>query len=85
MSRWNGRKIWVIFSVANGYEQHYSNLVAWWSNKPTLGQITNAINCCVDDYELLKYSIEYGDEVRVGGCVYRLEEINDGIYEKLEQ
>jgi hypothetical protein len=36
-------KIWCLFSVDNNYDQPNNNLVAWWSEKPSLEILGSAL------------------------------------------
>ena len=73
-------KIWVLFSIANEYDQPNNNLEAWWVNKPSFDDLARALNLQVDKKQgsadvgrILK-----GDQVRIGEADYRLREIEEG-------
>ena len=71
-------KIWCLFSIENDYDQPFNNLVTWWSEKPTVDKIANAIglnvdvkqhhDCCGKLYSGIR-------NVRISNADYRIEEI----------
>ena len=67
-------KIWVLFSIANEYDQPNANLKAWWCNKPTFKQLSAAADRFVDDKEGdgPVGEVMNGKEVRIKGLDYRL-------------
>jgi hypothetical protein len=79
-------KIWVVFSIANEYDQPTNNLVAWWGEKPAIDKLALALDI---DFDRTKGSpvlgkLLTGKEVRYSGCDYRLEEIEEGIVKQKE-
>jgi len=73
-------KIWAMFSIYNDYDQPENNLEVWWKNKPSFKELGKALGITVNMDKgnanigrLLK-----GQEVRIGGADYRLEEIKEG-------
>ena len=70
-------KIWVLFSIANMYDQPEANLEAWWFKKPSLKLIIAIVG-----FEDRKrwIGILSGKEVRVGEADYRLRHIKEGVY-----
>ena len=73
-------KIWALFSIANDYDQPENDLVAWWSGKPSFEILSGVFGIIIDKEKghsgigkVLK-----GQEVRIGGADYRLEEISEG-------
>ena len=75
------KKIWYLFSIANDYNQPSNNLEAWWSNKPDFFNLTKILNIDADsDKGNTKIGkILKGEEVRINGYDYRLEEIEECI------
>jgi len=72
--------IWVLFSIANAYDQPENNLEAWWWEKPDFGTLAKVMNIKVNEEEgnstvgrILK-----GENVRDDDCNYRLREIEEG-------
>lgn len=41
-------KIWCLFSIANDYDQPYSNLEAWWVKKPDFAELAIVVGITVD-------------------------------------
>ena len=75
-------KIWVLFSVSNDYDQPSANLVAWWSEQPSIIDLASAIGIVMNlkrgDSRVGR--VLRGDEVRIDDVDYRLEEIEEGEY-----
>ncbi len=73
-------KIWVLFSIANMYDQPDNNLVAWWHTKPTFEILAKALGITYDKKLGNSYvgNILKGKEIRIRGADYRLEEIGEG-------
>ena len=73
-------KIWVLFSVANEYDQPDNNLIAWWYHKPTTSQLAEMLKVTFDAAELALIAILGGETVRIGRYFdYSLREITEGI------
>jgi len=79
--------IWVLFSIANDYDQPDANLVAWWKDKPDYETILDILGLVA--YKDKKYTeiedILNGKEVKVQhghDTDYRLEQIGEGEYER---
>ena len=82
------KKIWVLLSVENEYDQPPANLEAWWIEKPSFKQIADVLNIGVD---VKKGHAEIGrilkgKDIRVTAhdTDYRLECIEEGIYKQGE-
>ena len=73
-------KIWVLFSIANEYDQPDNNLEAWWFFKPSFAELAKGVGIKVDvkkgNSDVGK--ILKGEEVRISWCDYRLREIKEG-------
>lgn len=73
--------IWVLFSIANEYDQPENNFEAWWYEKPTFNMLAKLWNIDVD----LKIGnstigkILKEQEVRWCNTNYRLREVKEGI------
>ena len=82
-------KIWVLFSIANEYDQPENNLLAWWFNKPTIEMIGDVLEIKFDikkgNKDLGK--IWKGEEIQLTTDygLYRLEEIEEGKYIREKQ
>lgn len=81
-------KIWALTSVDNDYNQPPNNLVAWWSTKPTLEQVCQAVLSqnfppSTDEQVIQVVKIWNGEPVRVGsemsGTDYTLKELKEGV------
>jgi len=74
-------KIWVLFSIANDYDQPENNLVAWWTDKPTFDVLAKTLDITVDKQKGNPDigRILQGQERRIGNTNYRLREIEEGI------
>ena len=74
-------KIWCLFSIENNYDQPSNNLVAWWTNKPSIQCIAKALDIAFDptNGSAICGKILKGEEVRWQNTDYRLEEINEGV------
>ena len=73
-------KIWVLFSIANDYDQPDNNLEAWWANKPSFDQLSKTMGIVVNKEkgnETLG-KILRGIVVRYDGADYRLKELREG-------
>lgn len=78
-------KIWCMFSVANLHDQPGNNLVAWWPQKPSLGQVSSTLgyqfeNIKDDNLVLTIVKIWQGESVRVkrDDTDYWVEEVVEG-------
>jgi len=77
-------KIWVLFSIANNYDQPEANLVAWWVDKPKFMLLANAAGVCYDERngdERIGRLLN-GKEVRIYDSNFRLEQIGEGEYHR---
>ncbi|KGM36177.1 hypothetical protein [Inquilinus limosus] len=81
------KTIWALTSVANLYDQPPNNLVAWWSEKPTLDQVCDALGMGkfppqTDQAVLQVVNIWSGKTERIGsdisGTDFSLSEIKEG-------
>lgn len=77
------KEIWVLFSIANDYNQPESNLEGWWSEKPTFRMLADFFGINVD---LRKENRQIGQlfegkEVILFRSAFRLEKIKEGKYE----
>lgn len=77
-------KVWLLFSIVNDYDQPENNLEAWWKDKPSFDTLAKAVGIMVDKKKgnekigrILK-----GEDVRISGADYRLQELEEG---KLKQ
>lgn len=80
-------KIWCLFSVENLYDQPPNNLVAWWSQKPSIEQLgqflccpldgenDDGIACVVDVWRGKPTSFDFAPHYAKS---YRLEEVAEG-------
>lgn len=70
-------KIWVLFSIANMYDQPINNMSAWWVNKPTCKTLGKVI---VNATKVEIGKIYRGLEIQCRGdeTTYRLENIEEG-------
>jgi hypothetical protein len=73
-------KIWVLYSIANDYDQPSNNLEAWWKEKPTFVMLVEIleINFDSDKGDSPIGRIMKGDEVRLNDVDWRLREIEEG-------
>lgn len=79
-------RIWALFSIDNNYDQPPNNLVAWWSEKPDIKTIADAMNV---NFAGARYNgIVVVGKVWAGHAArcafdteYRLEEVEEGIVE----
>ncbi len=76
--------VWALFSIINDYNQPKNNLEAWWYEKPTFETLASVLNITVDRKkgnssigQLLK-----GKEIRLLEADYRLEDIDEGKYDR---
>jgi hypothetical protein len=74
------KKIWCLFSIANAYDQPDNNLIAWWSEKPDINNLGNALDIridhCKSDVHL--YEILDGQTVRMNDEALRLQSVEEG-------
>lgn len=50
-------KIYCLFSVANLYDQPPHNLVAWWSNQPTVKDLIGVLGDYHNEEDLIKLAL----------------------------
>jgi hypothetical protein len=76
----NNIKIWVLFSIANDYNQPENNVVAWWASKPTIQQLASIVGIVFDEKKgsVTLGKILRGEEIRFGNSDYRLRKITEG-------
>lgn len=75
-------QIWVVFSIANLYDQPSNNLEAWWFSKPTFEQLVQVVSSPKDSEDLQKKKVEAllkDNILDLGGIEYRLELISEGM------
>lgn len=60
-------KIYCLFSVANLYDQPPHNLVAWWSNPPTVKDLIGVLGDYHNEEDLIKLAL--GEEYNIIGDV----------------
>jgi hypothetical protein len=74
------KSIWVLFSIANEYDQPDNNLEAWWFFKPSFTELAKGLVMEVDIKKGNSYigKILKGEKVRMGEYDYRLREIEEG-------
>jgi len=77
------KNIWVLFSVANDYDQPGHNMVAWWSDKPNIPTVAEAMGLTFPNHSdattLAIVRVWSGPgEARIGNTDYRLEEVKEG-------
>lgn len=73
-------KIWCLFSIENNYDQPMNNLEAFWSHKPTFGDVKKLLDPELKYYvsaDSIYDKLSRGEEVRFGGADYRIEEIQE--------
>ena len=76
-------KIWVLFSIANDYDQPDANLVSWWKHKPSVEILTEVLGLKMSKIGNEQAGMIWkGKEVRVWDKDYRLECIEEGRYGK---
>lgn len=78
--------IWALFSIDNNYDQPPNNLVAWWSEKPTLEVLAKTLNTTFphrnDKVTLFIVKVWDGESIEdENGTEYRLEYIKEGYVE----
>jgi hypothetical protein len=79
------KTIWCLFSVDNNYDQPDNNLVAWWSEKPSLEVLFKALDVKIsggrDEDVVAAAKIWAGTQEQVGyaGTSYRLEQVPEGM------
>ena len=74
------KKIWCLFSIDNNYDQPDNNLVAWWSEKPSLFSLAKALELSFpsnkDDDTLFVVNVWQGKPSQFYfGTEFRLEEV----------
>ena len=74
------KSIWVLFSIANEYDQPDNNLEAWWFFKPSFTELAKGLVMEVDIKKGNSYigKILKGEKVRMGEYDYRLRETEEG-------
>ena len=75
------KTIWCLFSVDNLYDQPPNNLVAWWSEKPTLFSLAKTLKMSFpserDRDTLFVVNVWQGTATATYGTEYRLEEVEE--------
>jgi len=69
-------KIWVLFSIANNYDQPDANIIAWWTKKPTVKAVADILSY----HPKLFRGLLLGKTIRVWNVDYRLECVKEGKY-----
>lgn len=76
------KRIWVLFSIIDDYNQPDANMVAWWENKPTFEMVATAmgigVNTEVGNSKVRR--VLRGKEVGYKYANYRLRYVGEGIY-----
>ena len=70
-------KLWILFSIANEYDQPYANLEGWWAEKPSFDILAKVME--TSDEDSINKILD-GCAKRIGNADYRLEEVKEGPY-----
>ena len=82
------KKIWLLFSVKNDYDQPDNNLFAWWGEKPSLEVLSDILTerplAQNDDETIINIvKLHGGLDIRMHhDTTFRLEERGPGIVEQ---
>jgi hypothetical protein len=76
-------KIWCLFSIDNNYDQPDNNLVCFWTEKPTLDILGQALNIgllsAIDEEIISLVDIWRGNRARLHfDTEYRIQEVEEG-------
>ena len=69
------KKVWILFSVANEYNQPENDLVAWWSEKPKIPDLLNVVG--LSQSTVIGLLLE-GIDIGIGEATFRLRQIKEG-------